>query len=200
MRTAFRTAAIAAAFTVVTTAAPPHALAGKPNIVRGCKSCHTAEPGTIRGKMKSVSEKFQTFQVEVGPVVWIVNYDDSVTIKEGEKLGGSGRISSIPAGKEILITYSGAEAKPLATQVAVKQPYRVPEEMLISLEEVKALVAKGPEAGGYTLVDARPPAPYLQGHIPTAKSLPYGAFEKMHARVLPEEKSSLVIFYCGGFT
>jgi len=195
-----RTAAAAAAFLLMAAAAPGPARAGKPNIIGGCKKCHTAKPGTVRGKMKSASEKFHTFQVAVGPVIWIVNYDDTSQVKEGKKISGSERIAGIPAGKEIFITYSGDETKPLAAQVAVKQPYKVPEEMVISLEEVQALVAKGPKAGGYTLVDARPPAPYLQGHIPTAKSLPYGAFEKKHAKVLPKDKSSLVIFYCGGFT
>ena len=200
MRTVIRSALAAAAFALLVASAPSTALAQKPNIVKGCKKCHTAEAGTIRGKMQSVSEKFKTFQVAVGKVVWIVNYDDAMKTKEGEKISGPERLASIPAGKEIFITYSGDENKPLATQVAVKQPYEVPEEDLISLEEVKALVAKGPEAGAYTLIDARPPAPYLQGHIPTARSLPYGAFEKMHAKVLPQDKSRLVIFYCGGFT
>jgi hypothetical protein len=200
MRIAIRTAAAAAAFALLVSAAPGPARAGKPNIVGGCKKCHTAKPGTIRGKMKSVSGKFHTFQVAVGPVVWIVNYDDAIKVKEGSEVSGPERITEIPAGKEIFITYTGEESKPLAAQVAVKQPYKVPEEMIISLEEVKALVAEGPQAGVYTLVDARPPAPYLQGHIPTAQSLPYGAFEKKHAKVLPKDKSRLVIFYCGGFT
>lgn len=200
MRAMNRILALAAAIALLATAAPGPARAGKPNIIKGCKKCHTAEAGTIRGKMKSVSEKFPTFQVAVGKVVWIVNYDDDVKIKEGDKVGGPDRFSAIPAGKEILITYSGEEARPLATQVAVKQPYEVPEEMIISLEDVKALVAKGPEAGGYTLIDARPSLPYMQGHIPTAKSLPYGAFEKKHAKVLPRDKTGLVVFYCGGFT
>jgi len=195
-----RTAAAAAAFVLLAASGPSPANAGKPNIIKGCKKCHTAEPGTIRGKMQGYSEGFQTFQVAVGKVIWIVNYDDSVKIKEGDKVSGPDRFSAIPSGKEILITYSGEEAKPLATQVAVKQPYEVPEKMLISLADVKALVAKGPEAGGYTLIDARPPPPYLQGHIPTAKSLPFGAFEKKHAKVLPQDKARLVIFYCGGFT
>jgi hypothetical protein len=200
MSVRMRTAAAAATLVMMVggTAGPTHA--GKPNIIGGCKKCHTAEPQTIRGKMKGVSEKFKTLQVAVGPVVWIVDYDKSLKVKEGEKIGGPGQLAGIPKAKEILVSYSGGEAKPLATQVAVKQPYKVPEEKIISLEEVKALVAKGPETGGYTLVDARPPGPYLQGHIPTAKLLPYGAFEKKHAQVLPKDKGSLLVFYCGGFT
>ncbi len=200
MRIAIRTVAVAAAFMLMAASYPGSARAGKPNIVGGCKKCHTAKPGTIWGKMKSVSDKFHTFQVAVGPVVWIVKYDDAIKVKEGKKVSGPERIAAIPMGKEILITYTGEESKPLAAQVVLKQPYKVPEEMLISLEEVKALVAMGPKAGGYTLVDARPPAPYLQGHIPRARSLPYGAFAKRHAKVLPKDKSRLVIFYCGGIT
>lgn len=200
MRLAMRTAAAAAAFVLLAASGPSPANAGKPNIIKMCKSCHTAEPATIRGKMKSVSENFQSFQVAVGKMVWIVNYDDAVKIKEGDKMSGPDRLSAIPKGKEIFIAYSGSEDKPLATQVAVKQDYEVPKEDLMSLDEMKALVAKGPKAGGYTLVDSRPLGPYLQGHMPMAKSLPYPAFAKKHAKVLPKDKDSLVIFYCGGFT
>ena len=200
MNIATRLAAAAAALLFAAAFGAAPASAGKPNIIKGCKKCHTAEPGTIRGKFQSSSEKFKTFQVAVGKVVWIVNYDDGIKIEEGDKTSGPERVSGIPANKEILVTYSGDEAKPFASSVKVKQPYEVPEEDLISLEEVKALVAQGPEAGKYTLIDARPTAPYLQGHIPTARSLPFGAFEKKHAKVLPKDKGRLVIFYCGGFT
>lgn len=50
------------------------------------------------------------------------------------------------------------------------------------------------------MVDARPPDAYHGGHIPGARLMPYPAFEKMYQKVLPADKSELVVFYCGGFS
>ena len=48
------------------------------------------------------------------------------------------------------------------------------------------------------LIDARPYKPkYIKGHIPLAVSIPNSQFEKMTAE-LPDDKNSLLIFYCGG--
>ena len=71
-----------------------------------------------------------------------------------------------------------------------------PTEEMINQDWLKM----GPEKGKYTLVDARPSGGFLGGHIPTAVSLPYGAFQKQYASVLPEDKNRLLIFYCGGPT
>ncbi len=47
------------------------------------------------------------------------------------------------------------------------------------------------------IVDARPKRPrYDRGHIPTAVSLPDSEFEERAHEVLPEDKSTLLIFYC----
>lgn len=183
-------------------ALPGVADAGKrPNLMKGCVSCHQAAEGTIRGKMVSVSEKFGSFNVTVGPLVWIVKYGPDLKVKEGEKLGGSEALTTIPRDKEILVTFTGDESAPTAVQVAVKQPYKVPEEKLVSVEKMQELVALGPEKGGFTLVDSRPPSVYPEGHIPGALSLPYGTdFKEKAAGKLPADKGSLLIFYCGGFT
>ena len=89
---------------------------------------------------------------------------------------------------------------PLATEIAVKQPYKVPEHQKITNAEVKKLVAMGPEKGKYTLMDARPTGAYLSGHIPGAISLPYGKFQESSATILPQDKDRLLVFYCGGPT
>jgi rhodanese-related sulfurtransferase len=49
------------------------------------------------------------------------------------------------------------------------------------------------------LVDSRPrKKKFDKGHIPTAVSIPDTRFEKHKSR-LPEDKSRLLVFYCGGF-
>lgn len=55
-----------------------------------------------------------------------------------------------------------------------------------------------PRPEGVMLIDARPARPkYDKGHIPTAVSMPDSRFDKMTAE-LPEDKGTLLIFYCGG--
>ena len=193
------TVALAALVAVMASSAG-HAFAGKPSIAGGCKNCHQAAPETVRGKMGTVSENFQTMQVAVGKAIWIIKFDQETNVKEGIKLSGADNIKSIPKNKEVLISYSGNESSPLATMVAVKQPYKVPNEQLLSTEELHELIAPDSSKGSYTLIDSRPLASYLAGHISTAKSLPYGAFQKKYAQVLPEDKKQLLVFYCGGFT
>lgn len=49
------------------------------------------------------------------------------------------------------------------------------------------------------IVDARPKRKkYDKGHLPGAISIPDSQFDKLKAR-LPQDKSKLLVFYCGGF-
>lgn len=174
--------------------------AGKPTIAGVCTKCHTAQPDAIRGKLGAVSTEFNTMQVSVGKLVWIVNYDTKTTVVKGDKTAGSDSIVKLPKNKEILVSFSGDEAKPLATEVTVKQPYKVPEEQKISNAEVVKLVAQGPEKGQYSLIDARPKGAFIAGHIPSAVSLPFDTFEETCSTVLPADRDKLLVFYCGGPT
>lgn len=174
--------------------------AAKPNIMESCKVCHTAADGVVRGKMVSVSPEFKSVSITVGPLVWIVKYGDDLKVKEGEKFSGAETLKSIPRDREIAITFTGTEASPVATQVAVKQPYKVPAEKLATLEQVQELVQKTPEEGKYLLVDSRPGPMFAEGRIPGAASLPFAVFKEKAASVLPADKGTLVVFYCAGET
>ena len=174
--------------------------AGKPTVAGTCKKCHTAQPDAVRGKLGKVSKEFNTLQVKAGKIVWIVNYDDKTSVVKGDKTAGADDIQNLPKGKEVLVSFSGGESKPLATEVAVKQPYKVPADQKITNDEVAALVSQGPEKGNYTLVDARPKGAYLGGHMPTAISLPFDSFEESCSTVLPKDKDRMLVFYCGGPT
>ena len=60
--------------------------------------------------------------------------------------------------------------------------------------------AKMPQPQGAMIIDARPyKAKYAKGHIPTAVSIPDSQFAKLTDK-LPEDKSTLLIFYCQGPT
>ncbi len=57
-----------------------------------------------------------------------------------------------------------------------------------------------PQPQGVMIIDSRPYKPkYANGHIPTAVSIPGSQFDKMSDQ-LPEDKNTLLIFYCGGPT
>jgi rhodanese-related sulfurtransferase len=78
-----------------------------------------------------------------------------------------------------------------------------PYHTLVDIEFVKPLVFEAmlnqnpsPKA---MIIDARPKqARYDKGHIPTAVSMPDSQFDKMAAEVLPADKNTLLVFYCGG--
>ena len=60
--------------------------------------------------------------------------------------------------------------------------------------------AKVPQPQGAMIIDSRPYKPkYAKGHIPTAVSIPDSQFDKLTDK-LPEDKSTLLIFYCQGPT
>ena len=69
----------------------------------------------------------------------------------------------------------------------------------MSTEEVEKLVAKGPKEGNYILLDSRPPNMYNDGHIPTAVSMPFGAFDKLADKLL-KDKETTQIYYCAGLS
>lgn len=195
-----RTSLLLAALVAATFGTVGIAHAGKPSVGGPCQNCHTAQPDAVRGNLGKVSPEFNTLQVSAGKLVWIVKYDDKTSVVDGDKTSGAEALKELPQGKEILVSYSGGEAKPLATEITVKQPYKVPDEQKISNEEVAKLVAMGPDQGKYTLVDARPTGAFLTGHIPTAISLPFDSFDDNCTTVLPQDKDRMLVFYCGGPT
>ena len=200
MNTGNKVSLFLAALFAVTFSAVGTAQAGKPTVGGPCQKCHTAKPEAVRGNLGKVSPQFSTMQVKVGSLVWIVKYDDKTTVVEGDKISGADHIAELPNSKEILVSFSGGESKPLATEVAVKQPFKVPEDQKITNDEVVKLVEIGTEMGMYTLIDARPPGAYITGHIPTAISLPFDSFNDSCGTVLPQDKDRLLVFYCGGPT
>lgn len=102
-----------------------------------------------------------------------------------------------------------AEEKPAA---AIKQEVKkaagpaLPKgTSVITVDEVKALVAKGPESGNYLMFDSRPASRFHSGTIPTSLMLPSGEMEKFDKEgkshpLLGQDKNKLLIFWCGGPT
>ncbi|MBZ0154799.1 MAG: rhodanese-like domain-containing protein [Alphaproteobacteria bacterium] len=165
----------------------------KPKIAPPCKQCHKPDENILRGTFTSVSNKANTIQVQVGPATWLVTYDDDT------KLVGADKWSKIPKEKEIGVAITQKEGALYAASVTLKPPAKIPESQLIKVDEVAKLAALEPERGNFVLVDSRPAARYVEGHIPGAINLYDAEFDKLKDR-LPKEKDKLVVFYCAGPT
>ncbi|MGC2064571.1 MAG: rhodanese-like domain-containing protein [Thermodesulfovibrionales bacterium] len=168
--------------------------AAKPTTAAACKQCHQPADNVVRGNLFGISEKFKTVQVSVGSLIWVIKYGDDL------KLAGAVNLTVIPKEKEIAVTFTGSEKTPYAIKLSVKTPPKIAPEKLVSLEAIAGLVEAGPEKGKYVLIDSRPAPRYNEGHLPHAVNLPHDKFDSMKDKILPKEKSTLLVFYCGGMT
>lgn len=167
----------------------------KPVIAKICMNCHQAQAGSLRGNFDGISPK--AIQIKIDDTTEVVKYDpSSITLVNMPQ--GSG-FRDIKKGKEIHIGYTEKDGVRTATLLSLKPPIKVAPEKLMSTAEVEKLVAMGPEKGKYMLIDARPAPRFMEGAIPTAVNIPFPAFDKM-ADKLPKDRSSLIIYYCGGST
>ena len=98
----------------------------------------------------------------------------------------------------LLATLAGCATQPAAKPAESSgETAFEPFHGIVDMEFVQQHVSI-PMADSVMLIDARPYKPkYIQGHIPMAVSIPDSQFEKMTDK-LPADKSSLLIFYCGG--
>ncbi len=162
----------------------------KPKIAPICKQCHTPDDKILRGTLGAVSAKAETIQIQVGPAVWLVKFDDET------KLVGAERITGIPKEKEIAVIIQEKDGMLYAQNISVKQPAKVPAEKLIKTEELDKLIK---EKADIVIIDSRPAPRYHEGHIPGAISIYDAEFDK-NIDKLPREKNKLLVFYCGGVT
>ena len=82
-----------------------------------------------------------------------------------------------------------------AAQTGTKAEWKFHD--IVSLKFVQQHV-KIPKPDNVMIIDSRPYKPkYVQGHIPTAVSIPHTKFDELKGK-LPKDKNALLIFYCGG--
>ena len=103
---------------------------------------------------------------------------------------GLALVLSLPVALPAVAWLSPAHAE----QVQAKEGWY---SKLVDIEFVKQNVDIPPKKG-VMLIDSRPAArQYDPGHIPGAVNIPDSKFDQM-AGSLPQDKSTLLIFYCGG--
>lgn len=97
---------------------------------------------------------------------------------------------------------AATETAPVASVAAAYSPANPGPgwfSKLVSLDFVKKQAAI-PKVDGVLLIDARPTTrKYDVGHIPTAINIPDTQFDKLAASQLPQDKSTLLLFYCEGY-
>ncbi|MGO9569818.1 MAG: rhodanese-like domain-containing protein [Desulfomonilaceae bacterium] len=162
-----------------------------------CMKCHAdyeKAGNLLAGKLVEVANKSGTIQLQIDKDMEVIHFDDSTQLKNAPAF------KDIPKQESVRITYIKKDGKNFAKLVEVKKGITVPKEQLADTEEVAQLIAKGPEAGKYVLLDSRPDNFYNEGHIPTAVSMPFFAFDKLAETLPPKNNEILQIYYCSGFS
>lgn len=150
------------------------------------------EANVYKGKVLGVSKKAKSIAIEVNGKSEMVKFNDQTKGMEFAK-----------EGEGAVIKFEERGADKIATVIKpklVKLPDGVVE---MQTDELAKLVAMGPAAGNYFLVDSRPASRYHEAHIPTAVSLPVGKMAQTGAAYLPGDaklENTMLVFYCGGPT
>jgi rhodanese-related sulfurtransferase len=167
-----------------------------------CSVCHAAAAaGTIRGHFDELAFTAASFQMKVDADTEVLAFDPAtLKVVNATETGDLEKVlKAVRKGAESRVEYVVVGGQKKVTVLTLKPKLKVPEEKQVKTAELERLVAQGPEKGKYFLYDARPFPKFAEGHLPTALSLPFPAFEKEKGK-LPADKSALVIFYCAGVT
>jgi len=141
---------------------------------------------TIKGRIKEISQKASTIQLDVkdhDPVV--IRFDKST------KFIDAAGIEDLGPPDLLEVEYEPGEPATTITKVV----FGLPPGVEIDIHQMLAILT-GDQP--YALLDARPAKPYLEGHIPSAQH----AFpdDEKFLSLLPQAKDQLLVFYCGGPT
>ena len=156
---------------------------------------HTqAETGVYTGKVAGVSQRAQTLSITVGAKHDGGSKGKVMMLKFDADTKG---MNVAAKGKPVKVAYEKRGNDLYATQVELKiakLPAGITE---IKTKELKQLLDDGKKL---YLVDSRPAGRYNQGHLPGAHSIPLPVLKEKKAAVLPKDKSTMLVFYCGGIT
>ncbi len=198
-----RPAVLAIALAAISGAAgaqAPAPAAKPPVIPQVCLSCHQAQTDAVQGIFENVAFKSRSIQLKIDAYTEIVPFDPAtLTVVDAGVVKPTDALRDIAKNREARIDYVEKDGKKLATKISFKGPIKIAPEKLVFYDDVAAMVAQGPEKGGYTLVDSRPLPRVQEGTIPTAINIPYPSWDKVVDR-LPQEKARRIVFFCQGVT
>lgn len=96
--------------------------------------------------------------------------------------------------KQVIVAYSVTVDRPVARSVKLEKTGFVAGVSEVPVKKIKKMIEHGDE---FVLIDSRPKNEYIQSHLPDSISIP-ACRMKEHAKLLPEDKEQLLVFYCGG--
>jgi hypothetical protein len=143
-----------------------------------------------KGKIVGKSNKAKSISISVGKG----KEAKTIMVKFDDKTKG---VEHAAKGHASIIFYEMRDGQPWATVVKpklAKLPKGVTE---IKTAELKSLIDAKTD---FMLVDARPAKRYAAAHIPMAKNIGTKAYKKIAAKILPKDKNTLLVMYCGGPT
>lgn len=166
-----------------------------------CISCHITAPGNLRGYLDDVLPRQGVLHVRLDGDLQRLRYDGrTLKVLTDGKAGAPGTsLEALKWGQAVRVEYRERKGVKTATLVSAKPTSKLTAADLVSTEELQRLVALGPGEGRAFLFDARPPARFNEGTIPTAVNLPFTEFDE-HVGRLPADKGAQVIFFCHGRT
>jgi rhodanese-related sulfurtransferase len=183
--------------------APAQAAPAKSNMPKLCTNCHQAGPGVLMGHFENVAFKSQSMQLKIDAATEIVKFDPkAIQVVEAGTPKPPEALRDIRKGHESRIAFVEKDGVKTATKIWFKGPIKIAPEKLVHYDEVARLVALGPEAGGYVLVDSRPLPKVQEGTIPTSINIPFTTkgFDALAAKMLPADKAARIVFFCQGVT
>lgn len=154
------------------------------------KAAQKTDSNVYKGPVVGKSNKAKTVSITVGKgdaaKTMMVRFDDKT---EG--------IEYAKKGEAAIIKWEQRDDDKYATVIKPKLA-KLPEGVTeIKVDELYQLLQDNVPM---MLADARPEMRFNQGHIPTSVSIPVPLLKEQKAKVLPEDKDKLLIFYCGGYT
>lgn len=160
--------------------------AAKPAATEAKKQAENVYAGSVTGK----SNKAKTISIQVGKgdaaVTHMLRFDENTTGLEFAQ-----------SGEAAIITWEQRGDDKFATVIKPKLAKLPPGVSQIKVDELYKLISSNTPM---TLVDSRPPFRYTQAHLPGAINIPVPKLKEKGAAVLPEDKNSLIVFYCQGVT
>ena len=171
------------------------AYAAKSQISKNCTGCHQAAKATLWGTIVPGSQTDTTVEVSTGKDVWKVRYDkdtDLEAFKSAKELRDE---------KAVMVEFRPeAGGGVYAEEMSYKPNYPFHTmENVITMSDVAQIMKKSPEEGNYMIVDARGYDNFIEGHMEDAVNIPYYRLMEFKDR-LPQDKNTMIIGYCRGFT
>ncbi|WP_354625496.1 rhodanese-like domain-containing protein [Psychromonas sp. MME2] len=142
----------------------------------------------VVGKIQSISVQAKVIQL-INPkskAVTVIKFNDQTKLESAESF------EELTVNTKIKATVDSDMYANYIKRILVK----LPEQQIIGTEQLAEMI----EAGEKVFIgDARPVEQYNIGHLPNAVATPANELAD-HITWLPEDKNTLLVFYCGGVT